>query len=148
MEIIPSSQSSVLDTLCIPVGEEYHYLKTRAINSMARTYANAQAIIILDHELQQLKYRDMSVSQIMGLLASSAWMSWCWTFQEGAMAKQWLIQFEDGIWSPDPVRQDYGSNYHILSELREFFKGVPRQNAIEGQRKFGHPFFLARIYLI
>jgi hypothetical protein len=80
MEIIPSSQSSVLDTLCIPVGEEYHYLKTRAINSMARTYAIAQAIIILDHELQQLKYRDMSVSQIMGLLASSAWMSWCWTF--------------------------------------------------------------------
>jgi hypothetical protein len=40
------------------------------------------------------------------------------------MAKQWLIQFEDGIWSPDPVRQDYGSDYHVLSELREFFKGV------------------------
>jgi len=75
------------DTLCIPLGQEHLDLKMRAINSMAKIYANAQAIVILDHELQQTKYRDMSVSQLTGLLACSAWMSRCWTFQEGAMAQ-------------------------------------------------------------
>jgi hypothetical protein len=35
-----------IDTLCIPVGQEYNHIKMQAINSMAKTYASAQAIVI------------------------------------------------------------------------------------------------------
>ena len=85
-----------IDTLCIPVGQEYNRIKMQSINSMAKTYASAQAVVILDHELQQIKHLGKPVSELLGLLACSAWTSRCWTFQEGALARKWLIQFDDG----------------------------------------------------
>ncbi len=64
---------------------------------MAQIYASAQSIVILDHELQQLRHQEMSNSMIFAYMLCSAWMSRCWTFQEGALAKDWLVQFVDGL---------------------------------------------------
>lgn len=64
---------------------------------MAQIYASAQSIVILDHELQQLRYQEMSNSMIFAYMLCSAWRSRCWTFQEGALAKDWLVQFVDGL---------------------------------------------------
>lgn len=142
-----------MDTLCIPLGKEHFYLKMRAINSMAKTYANAQAIIIFDHELQQTSHFDMPVSQIVGLIACSAWMSRCWTFQEGAMAKKWLLQFEDGIWCLDDIQEDPLSRredhsaLHELVELLKFFANVPRLISTVNQRTFSQRKFEAKIAL-
>jgi hypothetical protein len=126
-----------IDTLCIPVGENYHHLKMRAINSMAKTYANAQAIIILDHELQQTKHLNMPFSQTKGLLACSTWMSRCWTFQEGALAKQWLVQFEDGIWSPDGGHGDTSRDVVLFLDVPRPNMGGPRiYNELFGTRSY------------
>lgn len=76
-----------IDTLCIPVDLRYKHLRIQAINNMAQIYSSAQSIVILDHELQQLRYQEMSNSTIFAYMLCSAWMSRCWTFQEGALAK-------------------------------------------------------------
>jgi hypothetical protein len=134
-----------IDTICIPVGENYHPLKMQAINRMAKTYADAQGIVILDHELQQTKHKSMTSFEIMGLLACSAWMSRCWTFQEAAFAKYWLVQSKDGIWCPDLVllREDFSSG-RALAELRDFFLSVPRLRTEDGVRDFGGKSFKSR----
>ncbi|KAH8755178.1 hypothetical protein BGZ57DRAFT_963414 [Hyaloscypha finlandica] len=96
---------------------------------MAKTYASAPAIVILDHELQQIKHLGKPVSELLGLLACSAWMSRCWTFQEGALARKWLIQFDDGILRPDMDLESSDSGA-VLSELRKFLADVPRLSPI------------------
>jgi hypothetical protein len=112
---------------------------------MAKTYADAQGIVILDHELQQTKHKSMTSFEIMGLLACSAWMSRCWTFQEAAFAKYWLVQSKDGIWCPDLVllREDFSSG-RALAELRDFFLSVPRLRTEDGVRDFGGKSFKSR----
>jgi len=101
----------------------------QSINSMAKTYASAQAVVILDHELQQIKHLGKPVSELLGLLACSAWTSRCWTFQEGALARKWLIQFDDGILRPDMDLKSSDSGA-VLSELRKFLADVPRLSPI------------------
>jgi hypothetical protein len=71
-----------IDTLCIPVNN--WPLRWRAIDSMARIYATAQSIVIIDHELQQTPFKRLYRGSIFGRLFCSAWASRCWTFQEGA----------------------------------------------------------------
>jgi hypothetical protein len=43
----------------------------------------------------------MSNSTILAYLLCCAWMSRCWTFREGALAKDWLVQFADGLCGVD-----------------------------------------------
>jgi hypothetical protein len=124
-----------MDTLCIPVGGNYEDLRMRAINSMAKTYANAQATVILDHELQQTNHLSMSEVQRMGLLVCSAWMSRCWTLQEGALAKQWLVQFQDGIWCPDDF-QKVANFSHRARQLNQYFGWLLQRDVGKYQGSF------------
>lgn len=51
------------------------------------------------------------------------------------MTKQWLFQFEDGIWCSDGVGDDNTSL--VLSELRSLLDAVPRlSTTIYGHRTF------------
>jgi hypothetical protein len=93
-----------MDTLCIPIVPR---LKKRAINTMAQIYVKSQGIVILDDELRQLPFDHVArQSMVFGYLFCSAWMSRCWTFQEGAMAKFWFVQFEDKLHSIDSTCSD------------------------------------------
>jgi hypothetical protein len=129
-----------IDTLCIPVDPRYKRLRIQAINSMAQIYASAQSIVILDHELQQLRYQEMSNPTIFAYILCSAWMSRCWTFQEGALAKDWLVQFADGLCCIDDRFKAEStdapgtlSSQEDRQELLSWYKEMPRPH---GQRTF------------
>jgi hypothetical protein len=63
------------------------------------------------------------------------------------MAKLWLVQFEDGIWCPDLVKDmiiDDSMIADVVSlnlkegflELRTFINALPRLSEINSQRRF------------
>ncbi|KAE9378363.1 hypothetical protein N431DRAFT_176519 [Stipitochalara longipes BDJ] len=144
-----------IDTLCIPVDPRYKHLRIQAINSMAQIYASAQSIVILDHELQQLRYQEMSNSTIFAYMLCSAWMSRCWTFQEGALAKDWLVQFADGLCCIDDrfkaestTRTDASYNLGSQEDHREllsWYKEMPRPH---GQCTFSRDPFSSQSLLL
>ena len=131
-----------IDTLCIPVNNKS--LRMMAINSMARIYAAAQSIAILDHELQQLQVKAAWRGEIFGYLFCSAWASRCWTFQEGSMAKEWIVQFDDGLCSidallkaePESLEERLGDSFPypppgpdestVPSDMAQWFGKMPR----------------------
>ena len=85
-----------MDTLCIPVGEEYNDLRLRAINSMALIYASASQVLVLDSELQEVCIEKASLSEIYGHILCSSWQTRCWTLQEGTLARSKRFQLNDG----------------------------------------------------
>jgi Heterokaryon incompatibility protein (HET) len=110
-----------IDTLCIPVNN--WSLRWKAIDSMVRIYAAAQSIVIIDHELQQTPFKSLYRGSIFGRLFCSAWVSRCWTFQEGAIAREWLVQFEDGLCSIDKLFKTKPES--LEEQLRETYPYPP-----------------------
>lgn len=91
-----------MDTLCIPVGaqddEEVNRLKATAINSMARIYAGARQVLVLDAELQShsvLGANAASQDETMAWIVTATWMRRCWTLHEGALGRRVWFQFAD-----------------------------------------------------
>lgn len=132
-----------MDTLCIPVGNDS--VRSRAINTMAHIYGTAQAIIILDHELQQTQFDENCAAANLGHLICSAWMSRCWTFQEGALAAEWFVNFGNGLYSMDrPISTSYSDQNSCkaarpeewTNEIIRFYRLLPRFKAIDGHKTF------------
>lgn len=120
---------------------------------MAQIYANSQGIVILDDELRQLEFEDVArKSMVFGYLFCSAWMSRCWTFQEGALAKSWFVQFKDKLFCIDAAfvdieqyiyqfmeshpQEDPGLAYSCAKEYADFYTELPRLSEIEGRQSF------------
>lgn len=98
-----------MDTLCIPVGEpddeEVNRLKTVAINSMARIYAGARQVLVLDAELQThtVVTGDLaSQDEVMAWIVTATWMRRCWTLHEGALGRRVWFQFADAAMHCQP----------------------------------------------
>ena len=88
-----------MDTLCLPKQKPQRNL---AINQMNRIYAEAQQVVVLDHGIQKVG-TDRQEEEILANLVSSAWMSRCWTFQEGRLAQQLLINIDHSLRDPFAV---------------------------------------------
>ncbi|KAE9373224.1 hypothetical protein N431DRAFT_482315 [Stipitochalara longipes BDJ] len=85
-----------MDTLCIPVDDEYAELRTEAINKMAAYYAQATGALILDSELQRLRIAVHEAEEVLARIANCAWAGRCWTMQEGAISPICYFQCADG----------------------------------------------------
>ena len=82
-----------LDTLCVPVQSADY--RTKAIASMARIYAGASNVLVLDPELQQVTRKSLTTTQLDHVVACSPWMARSWTLQEGALAIDLRLAFKD-----------------------------------------------------
>jgi hypothetical protein len=95
-----------MDTLCIPVDDEFVELRTEAINKMAAYYAQATGTLILDSELQRLRIAVTESEEVLARIAHCAWAGRCWTMQEGAISPICYFQCADGALQLDGT--DYG----------------------------------------
>lgn len=84
-----------IDTICIPVGQSFRSARRKAIDSMAEIYSGATAVLVLDPELQHLRYENLKAEQAVAHVLCSSWMSRCWTLQEASLSSSWFVQFED-----------------------------------------------------
>ena len=99
LPLVTGSCAFWMDTLCLPKQMPQRNL---AINQMTRIYAEAQQVVVLDHDMQKVGI-DRQEEEILANLVSSAWMSRCWTFQEGRLAQQLLINIDHFLRDPFPV---------------------------------------------
>lgn len=127
---IPIKRQPVLlwiDTLCVPVGQQYVAMRQKAIAQMAQIYVQAQCVLVLDPELPQFTFRGLSREQIFASVLCSAWNSRSWTLQEACMARVFYVQFADGYYVLDQdwhdfmkgltVAVDYGSRESIVQSI-------------------------------
>lgn len=116
-----------LDTLCIPVGEEYMDLKLRAINSMAAIYAGALQVLVLDSSLEQLSLRsaDVDVCEMLGRVSTSPWMGRSWTFQEAAISNIRQIRCLEASFNPTGVRFGHPTAFTRVFDANSLSEWLP-----------------------
>jgi hypothetical protein len=90
-----------IDTICIPVQAAERHLRKAAILSMAEIYGRADAVLVLDEELQQVPFPAQAQEFLLRLFASD-WSRRLWTLQEAVLNKNIFVQFQD---IPVPVSE-------------------------------------------
>jgi hypothetical protein len=84
-----------MDTLCIPVAEEYKPLRNKSIKMMRQIYGGAEAVLVLDASLQQFSLSSNTSETSLALFLSS-WIHRLWTCQEAMLANKLYFWFKDG----------------------------------------------------
>lgn len=74
-----------IDTLCIPVAQEYKTFRKVAISRLATTFREASHVLVLDADLQRApKYG--SATELATRVMCSGWIRRLWTLQEAVMS--------------------------------------------------------------
>ena len=84
-----------MDTLCIPVADEYKLLRKKSIQMMRQIYRRGGAVLVFDSGMQQLPLASTNNDKAMAVYMSN-WLHRLWTFQEGMLAKKLFFQLKDG----------------------------------------------------
>ena len=108
MKPLPPQQVLLwIDTLCVPVGAEHAQTRVMAIAQMAQIYVEAQCVLVVDPELQKMKFKDLPDEELFASVQCSSWNSRSWTFQEACMARVFYVQFLDGYSIIDKKWHDF-----------------------------------------
>lgn len=75
-----------IDTLCIPVNEEFRDERRTAIELLPQTFDKAQHVLVLDEELYSVSLSETSMMEIGLRILCSTWMRRVWTLAEGVQA--------------------------------------------------------------
>ena len=78
----------------IPVKDMY---RSKAIQSMARIYAGARSILVLDPELQEQSSSQLSQAQLQLAVRCCPWMARSWCLSEGALGIDVNLKFANTI---------------------------------------------------
>ncbi|KAL4800362.1 hypothetical protein BDV19DRAFT_352862 [Aspergillus venezuelensis] len=91
-----------LDTLCIPVADEYSKYRKLAINRMNNTFRGSEKTLALDNSLMA---QDTSMDWVeMNMrIKYCPWVTRAWTLLEGRVGKELLFQFKSGAVSSNVV---------------------------------------------
>ncbi|KAL4969614.1 uncharacterized protein BDV14DRAFT_164865 [Aspergillus stella-maris] len=91
-----------LDTLCIPVADEYSKYRKLAINRMNTTFRGSDKTLALDNSLMA---QDTSMDWVeMNMrIKYCPWVTRAWTLLEGRVGKELLFQFRSGAVSSNVV---------------------------------------------
>ncbi|KAI0764900.1 hypothetical protein C8Q74DRAFT_1284613, partial [Fomes fomentarius] len=137
-----------MDTLCIPHEQRSRQL---AIGLMARTYADATAVLVLDAGIRNCSKAAPKEERLLRVL-TSGWMQRMWTLQEGMLARKLYFEFSDGIISFDELiplsEEDECVDPLIVSLATEVYRLSTYQSGLTRGRKPGEgpsPFSIAHI---
>ena len=106
-----------MDTLCVPVGKSNVHLRRKAIMQMRKIYEEADRVLVLDNQVQQLSVSSPWCDRVVRLIVSN-WQSRIWTLQEGVMAQQLFIQFSDGVFALEELQEEEGRRHLITPGVR------------------------------
>ena len=128
-----------IDTLCVPIKGPFRRV---AIARMAKTYAQASTVLVLDSEIQQVS-RNLPVEELLVRVSCCGWMRRVWTLLEGSLGSQKLyIQFNGGAlsivdarkklthdWNAKPfvtdaIPNDVGIFHYDLEFMRKAFNST------------------------
>ncbi len=78
-----------MDTLCVPVRNEFREDRHNGIRNMRHIYVAASAVLVLDSWILQIP-SSAFLPDRYARLYQSEWIRRLWTYQEGALAKDLL----------------------------------------------------------
>src|SRR5436305_9259220 len=81
-----------MDTLCVPLHSQA--ARNKAITLMAKTYSEAEHVLVFSRELLQIPL-PVTPHEAFVRIFLSKWMTRLWTLQEAALAKCLAFQFSD-----------------------------------------------------
>ena len=96
-----------IDTLCIPVAKSLREYRNKAIVLLGKTYKDADAVLVLDRELEQIDTKRASVLEQELLMSFVGWTRRLWTLQEAAQARLLFVQ---------TLRAPYRVNVHDVPD--------------------------------
>lgn len=97
-----------MDTLCIPVGNNFEAERNTAIIEMRTIYRISGTVLVLNNELNRISV-DRSPWELCARISRTTWFRRLWTLHEGVLANKTVFQLQDGAVD--------------LSELRSIVKG-------------------------
>ena len=77
-----------LDTLCIPVDPSAKAYRKKAIQLLGKTFNEADAVLVLDRELEIVESATASFLELGLRILCSGWMKRLWTLQEATLASE------------------------------------------------------------
>ena len=86
-----------IDTLAIPIQEQYKDERIRAIRRMHEIYTHAKYTIVLDLSLMQVTKGSGYAGPAMKITLSN-WMTRMWTLQEAVLSKNIYFNFKDQVY--------------------------------------------------
>jgi hypothetical protein len=107
-----------MDTLCIPVGDQYRQQKKQSIRKMRHIYKEAAAVLVLDAWMQSVLLSSIPIERCARLYSGN-WIRRLWTLQEGTLNRHVFLQWKDGAESLDAL-----TNARILWEKDAQSRGI------------------------
>ncbi|KAG2158325.1 uncharacterized protein EDB93DRAFT_1246176 [Suillus bovinus] len=110
-----------LDTLCIPVERSAVAYRKKAIQLLGKTFNEADAVLVLDRELEIVESAAASFLELGLRILCSGWMKRLWTLQEATLASEahnitlLYFQMHDGPF----LYQKYDRNRRALQRVNE-----------------------------
>jgi hypothetical protein len=98
-----------IDTLAIPVGNEYQDEQRKAIQKMHKMYNLATYTIVLDAGLMT-QGRGSSYAETAMKITTCYWITRLWTLQEAYLSKRLLFNFADALVDMDDLERMYKVN--------------------------------------
>ncbi|GAB1312739.1 hypothetical protein MFIFM68171_02949 [Madurella fahalii] len=82
-----------IDSLCVPSAD--YRAKKLAARQICRVFASAHSVLALVPSVMSFKSSGTPSERLLAVIAASPWPKRLWTFQEGAVANDFLFQFKD-----------------------------------------------------
>lgn len=82
-----------IDTLMIPVQDEYKSARKKAITQIYKVYSRARYTIVIDNGLSDMPWSDKDYTTTAMRILASGWMRRLWTLQEAYLSRKLLFAF-------------------------------------------------------
>ncbi|KAK7977480.1 hypothetical protein PG996_003535 [Apiospora saccharicola] len=150
---LPDHQTTALwiDTLCIPVGDEFDDSRRQAILRLTYVFRDAEAVLVLDKEVEHVPASVSHLEKELRVITCD-WMRRVWTLQEALLTKPGRLywQFADDALPADDIWIDNSRHDPLCVTYKSsaFSKRLPALERSEvGTREFSEN-FLAVMYVL
>ncbi|KAL3417495.1 het domain protein [Phlyctema vagabunda] len=145
-----------MDTLCVPQdnGDSgIGIFRSKAIKLMAKTYASAERVLVLDINLMKLSAKLYSREEILLHLVCSPWWRRLWTLQEGMLGLELFFQFKDSSLNPSQIvlgsKEVSTSSFEemasllgpgavVAEDILRFITPLYRSKQLQGRERVSH----------
>lgn len=125
-----------IDTMCVPLQYPHRGI---AIESMRRTYKDADKVLVLGSALTSSSSRTLEATEMVMRLKASSWVCRLWTFHEAYLANELHYQFLDVALRLSDMREKYHQEFRSTTESQLGTIGNCLEKGLKKDKNLQHP---------